>query len=383
MTTVTVVPFTAILASKAARDAVKAYAEQGGAFGYPTATVYGFGSAATPHAVRRLSSLKRRPPDKRFLLVSGSASSFESLAWNDSARRLADRFWPGRLTLLLGDPDGVFPDELRGPSGAVAVRHSAHPVVRALEWAVGTPLTSTSANAPGVPPALDAAGAADALETLGADPIWVVDGGVLRPSASSTIVDCTADRPRVLREGTFSTSAIERALSGESSEPDMETPTPFTIVFVCTGNTCRSPLAEVITNAKLAEMGWAARASSAGVHAAPGSAASAQSAAVAVARGLDLSAHQARQVDPELVHDADLLLTMGPGHLDAIASMGGSGKSAMLSAFAGGSDDPFEGPSVVDPFGAGRDVYEATYDTLEQLIDQALARLAPVLGVAQ
>lgn len=379
----TVVPFTSILASASVRAAVKAYAESGGAFAYPTATVYGFGSAVTPLAIGHLTSLKRRPPDKRFLVVSGTSSSFRALAWTDDARRLAHAFWPGRLTLLLGDPVGSFPEELRGPNGAVAVRHSPHPVVRALEWAVGGPLTSTSANAPGVPPALDGRGAAAALETLGADPIWVIDGGALRPSASSTIVDCTADPPRVVREGALSTSAIERALSGESSEPDMEPPRPFTIVFVCTGNTCRSPLAEVITNARLAELGWAARAGSAGVHAAPGSAASAQSTAVAAAHGLDLTAHVARQLDPELVADADMVLTMGPGHLDAVASMGGSGKSAMLSAFAGGADDPFDGPPVIDPFGAGRDVYETTYAILERLIDQALERLAPVLAVEE
>ena len=371
--------FVSLLSSNGASEFVR-HAKAAGVFAYPTSTVYGLGTVVDEDAIRRLTALKSRPDAKRFLVVSGQSATFDRLEWTDPARRLARRFWPGPLTLILRDPEGIFPPSLRGVGGGVAVRHTAHAGVRALEWALGSPLTSTSANPPGQPPARDAVEARAVLEALGADPPWVVDGGRLEPSPSSTLVDCTATSPRVLREGTFTLQEIERALSEESADRDIGTPEPFSMLFVCTGNTCRSPLAEAIARRQVEALGWAVSLGSAGVFAAPGAAASHESVAVAARHGLSLERHEARQLDESLVSAADVILTMGSGHLEAALTLGAGGKVAMLSAFADGSDDPFAGADVIDPIGSGLDVYEATYENLVGLIDRALERLAPVLA---
>src|SRR5215210_2564193 len=122
---------------------------------YPTETVYGLGSAPTVPALAALSNLKGRPEGKPFLLlISGRRMAEEwGLVFNASASALAEAFWPGPLTLVLRGGEGRLPDELRGREGGVAVRHTSHVGIRRLVTATGKPLTSTSANRPGGPPA--------------------------------------------------------------------------------------------------------------------------------------------------------------------------------------------------------------------------------------
>lgn len=173
----------------------------GGLIAYPTETVYGFGGRAKPDPVSRLGRLK--PGDRAgFLILVADGAQVERLEWTSQARRLADAFWPGPLTLVLKDPVGAFPPGVRTSKGTVAVRHSPHQVPVALTRALGEPLTSTSANAPGSPPAVDGPGAARAARALGAGKeLWVLDGGALRPGPPSTLVDLTGPVPRLLRAG--------------------------------------------------------------------------------------------------------------------------------------------------------------------------------------
>jgi protein-tyrosine phosphatase len=91
--------------------------------------------------------------------------------------------------------------------------------------------------------------------------------------------------------------------------------------------------------------------------------------------GLSLQAHSSTPLSREAVEWADLILTMGPSHLIRVRELGGDGKSALLGAYAGGSDDA-TGPAVPDPYGGGDETYEATYRTLEAMVRAALERLA-------
>lgn len=181
----------------------------GGVLAYPTETVYGFGSLVREGEIERLSRAKRRGAERPFLVLVPSAESVADLAWMPAARELAELFWPGALTLILEDPLARFPHGVRSDRGAVAVRVSPHPVVKALVEVTGNGITSTSANVPGSPPALDLESALMAADELGfGDAVLGLDAGLLEPSRSSTVVDCTGDVPVVVREGVIPLSRL-------------------------------------------------------------------------------------------------------------------------------------------------------------------------------
>jgi tRNA threonylcarbamoyl adenosine modification protein (Sua5/YciO/YrdC/YwlC family) len=188
---------------------VAAHLRAGGVIAYPTETVYGLGCALIPAALERLAALKDRAATEPFLLLVERPEQVPGLHWTESALRLAATFWPGPLTLALRSDAGLYPARVVGPGEIVAVRSSPHPAVHAILAALGEPLTSTSANRGGEPPATGTAGALALARSLGAPgDLWILDGGPLPPSAPSTIVDCTGLRPRVLREGAIPMTSL-------------------------------------------------------------------------------------------------------------------------------------------------------------------------------
>jgi protein-tyrosine-phosphatase len=161
------------------------------------------------------------------------------------------------------------------------------------------------------------------------------------------------------------------------TDPAPET-TTFNILFVCTGNTCRSPLAAALAREELARRGWAhVQVASAGVAAAPGAPASRDAVAVGERHGLDLSGHASQPVDPSLVDWADLVLVMSPSHLPTVTRHTDREKATLLGDFAAGGAG--EGMPVPDPFGGGAEAYAETFDALRDLVSRALDRLAPIV----
>jgi len=180
-----------------------------GLIAYPTGTVYGFGGSTSPLAVAQLARLKRRSAHKPFLILLPDSSAAPELEWTPEARKLAEAFWPGPLTLVLRDPNQAYPPGVHGPEGGVAVRVDAHPFVTELLRHFGQPLTSSSANAPGEGPASDGASVLEALVKLRAgSEVWALDGGAVQGGLSSTLVDLTGARPRLVREGVLSAKEI-------------------------------------------------------------------------------------------------------------------------------------------------------------------------------
>src|SRR3954470_18037645 len=123
---------------------------------YPTETVYGFGGAIDRESVDALIRLKGRPKGKPFLLlITGSEMLAKlDLRLPSFATNLAARHWPGPLTLVLPGGEKRVPEPLRGPEGGVAVRWTSHRSLQRLIRSHGDAITSTSANRPGVPPAM-------------------------------------------------------------------------------------------------------------------------------------------------------------------------------------------------------------------------------------
>jgi L-threonylcarbamoyladenylate synthase len=181
---------------------------------YPTETFYGMGAdALSLIALDRLFALKGREPGKPVALIAADARSAFELAREvpDAARRLADAFWPGPLTLVLPARDDL-PAPLIGPDGGVGVRVSSHLIARALAEGLGRPITATSANLAGGQPA---ATLAEARNAFGGKVKVYLEGGKLPATAPSTVVACDRDGWRVLRAGAISDRAITTVLSGK------------------------------------------------------------------------------------------------------------------------------------------------------------------------
>ena len=182
---------------------------------YPTETVYGFGGAVDAESVDALIALKGRPAGKPFLLLVASSDMVTrlDLRLTGYASQIAARHWPGPVTLVLPGGERRIPERLRGPEGGVAVRWTSHPALQRLLLAYGDPITSTSANRPGVPPAMSAGEVVEQWrDEISRGQLAVLDGGRLTPSDPSTVIDCTGRRPRVIRPGAIPAAVLRESV---------------------------------------------------------------------------------------------------------------------------------------------------------------------------
>ncbi|MSS70439.1 MAG: threonylcarbamoyl-AMP synthase [Candidatus Latescibacteria bacterium] len=204
-------PILSVDATRFDPDALRAAAaavRRGGVIAYPTETVYGLGADPFDEAaVRRTFDLKGRGAEKALiLLIRGEADlSHVATEVTETARRLMEAFWPGPLTLVLKASSGL-PKALLGGGETVAVRVSSHPVARALVDLVGGPITSTSANPSGQPPARSAA---EVAAVFGEGIDLIVDGEPSADDRPSTVVDVSGPLPILLREGKIGVTALE------------------------------------------------------------------------------------------------------------------------------------------------------------------------------
>jgi L-threonylcarbamoyladenylate synthase len=193
----------------------------GGLVAFPTDTVYGLGaSVQIPESIQALYSVKGREAAKAIPLLLSSPDDIErvTLAISSMARRLAERFWPGPLTLVVpkhpGLPDYLGQHKYMGGLAelssqlTVGVRMPDHPLALALLRVTG-PLAVTSANRSGEASSVTAR---EVVEQLGGRIGLVLDGGRTPGGLSSTVVDCTGDVPVILRQGPISINQLQQAL---------------------------------------------------------------------------------------------------------------------------------------------------------------------------
>ncbi|MCA8953587.1 MAG: Sua5/YciO/YrdC/YwlC family protein, partial [Planctomycetes bacterium] len=306
---------------------------------------------SNPAAVERARELKGREASHPFTWHVADRGQLAALAAPPSARarKLIDRYWPGPLTLVLPARNG---------EGDVGVRQPAHEFTAAVIAALGEPLWLSSVNRTGEPPLLEA----DAIcASFGGELALVVDDGPSPLGVASTVVRDRGDRLEVLREGILDSHDV------------LHTAADLTL-FVCTGNTCRSPLAEALARDLAARTLGTAPAdvlahgfafASAGTSTLDGMPASEGSIAAGSELGLDLTAHSSRLVTRELVEHATRIYCLSQSH-----------RAALLAEFPAAGDkvqllrqDQLD---IQDPFGGPIEVYRKTRDEIRAAIGARL-----------
>ena len=183
---------------------------EGGLVAFPTDTVYGLGALAFDgSAVESIYAAKDRPIEKAIPVLIGDAQDLEKVGMDipDVAYRLADHFWPGPLTIVI--PKRPTLPESVSATSTVGVRVPDHRVARALLRAAG-PMAVTSANISGQ---RSPCTADEVLSQLGSRIDLIIDGGTTPGGVPSTIIDCTSQAFKILREGPISLEAVKSKLS--------------------------------------------------------------------------------------------------------------------------------------------------------------------------
>jgi len=207
-------------------DAVRKAADilrAGGLVAFPTETVYGLGAdASNPAAIKKLYAAKRRPADHPVIVHFASAEA--AFAWArevpPAAKKLAERFWPGPLTLIL-KRSAKARDFITGGQDAVGLRVPSHPVAHELLQCFGKGIAAPSANRFGL---ISPTTAAHVREDLGADVDLVLEGGPSEVGIESTILDLSGDRPVLLRPGRIAKEELEAVLQSPVEETSASAP---------------------------------------------------------------------------------------------------------------------------------------------------------------
>jgi protein-tyrosine phosphatase len=328
---------------------VQALAE-GGVVALPTETVYGVAAyALDERAVERLLAAKGRRASQPLALAIKSAEEARDYVPNipPLAQRFARRCWPGPITLVLNDshPESLvhrLPPRVReavSPGESVGLRVPGHTLVLDVLRMLAGPLVLSSANRSGQP---DAITAQEVLAGLGEELALVLDDGRCRFGQPSSVVRVEGERFEVLRAGVVPEKTLRRLAV-------------VLILLVCTGNTCRSPMAEALCRAMLAErLGCGPEdleergylVASAGIAAMSGGGASPEAIQVLAELGLDLSNHETQPLTETLVRHADVIYAMTRSHREEIVAQypAAAERTRLLAVDGADITDPLGGP---------------------------------------
>lgn len=353
------------------REAARCLSE-GGLVVFPTETIYGIGACAThPAAMARLREVKQRPETKPFTVHIGSRSALTRFvpAPTGLGARLVEKAWPGPLTLIFKLDDVSQAPVIQEASaehaaamyheGTIGIRCPDDRTAADLLTETRMPVVAASVNPAGAPPAVNAE---EALEQLGDQVDLVLDGGPTRYARPSTIVRVNGTGYEVLREGVLDERTIRRL-------------THVNFLVVCSGNTCRSPMALGLLRRQLAqklgcreeeldESGY--HVESAGTGAAPGLPPSPEAVEVMRARGVDISGHRSQPLAMDLINRADYIFTMAGHHLDALLAMAPQARDRARRV---------DERDIQDPIGGDRAVYDACAGTIEQALQDRLKEI--------
>ena len=332
----------------------------------PTETVYGTAAVlGQATALAKLSALRQGSAGRPFAPHLGHPEQALALIDppSDVAQRMMRKLWPGPVGLqfdVSAERRGKASRDLNVKetdlydNASITLRCPDHPVFADVADAVGSPLVAAVA---GAYPSSD-------LEQLSKEldgkVEMILDGGQPRFSKPSTLIKIEGNSYRIVRSGVYDERIIERLLR-------------TTILYVCSGNTCRSPMAEAITRRLIADrLGVSPdelerkgfNILSAGSYAMPGSRATPEAVDAVRALGVDLTRHRSKPLSVELIHEADVIFAMGRGHAQAILSLvpGAASKVQTL--------DPEH--DIEDPIGGSAELYNAVAEQMVGLITDRL-----------
>ncbi|MFA5087741.1 MAG: L-threonylcarbamoyladenylate synthase [Candidatus Omnitrophota bacterium] len=323
---------------------------KGGLVIFPTETVYGIAADFNnPSAMNRLRDVKKRPPDKPFSILiaqKGHLSNYTSRC-DTAIYKVVDHFWPGPLTVIV-------PAKEEGRT--IGVRMPAHSVALRLIQESQCCLAAPSANLEGQPAPRTCS---EALKDLDGLVDMAIDGGPAQYGQSSTVADFTQARPGILREGFIPKEDIEKVMNMKI------------ILFVCTGNSCRSVMAEYLLKKMLRDR-RDIEILSAGTAVFVRTPASAETIHVLSREGLDASRHLSQPITDMLLRKADLILVMTGTHRQQILEKVPSVESRvyLLREFASYSGAGGKDMDVPDPIAKPAEAYEECLLTIKDALNK-------------
>lgn len=324
--------------------------DKGGIVGFPTETVYGLGANSdNSKALKRLWELKKRPQNKPFTMHISPLQRIDDFTADNSTEvyKLIDKFWPGPLTLIVAGKKRGETIGLRCPSSRIAqdlINRSTHTLV------------ATSANLSGSPAAIEAQ---DVLGNFADKVEAIIDAGRTKLALESSIVDLSIRPVGYPRIAVISKERIEKVLSTK------------VVLFVCTGNSCRSVMAKALLEKRIKESGKPnIEVIDAGTGTFGGMFPTAQTIELLAREGIDISAHTSAQLTRRIVRKSDLILVMSKMHREQILSIEPQAKEKVFLlkefAFGRGVGDP----DIPDPIGQDMETYESCFRTIKQSIER-------------
>jgi tRNA threonylcarbamoyl adenosine modification protein (Sua5/YciO/YrdC/YwlC family) len=344
--------------------------DAGGLVVFPTETVYGIACRAQEKSLARLDEVKQRNLEKRYTLHIGDKSKLADFVPSLTAqvKKLLKHTWPGPLTVVfevsddeikkLREKHGSEVVELLYKDNTIGIRCPDEPVGNKLLNLCKYPVVAPSANTAGQPPATDGK---EAFTQIGGLVDIVIDTGKCKYEKSSTVAKISTTGLKVLRVGAYSERRIQKMYV-------------INIVFVCSGNTCRSPMAEALAKKKMAEkLGcrvdqleeYGYKIESAGILAVNGVSASEGSIRFCESRGFNLHTHRSQRLTGAKIRLADHIFAMSNGHKDAIIQIcpQAEQKCSLL----------IDGQEVDDPIGGDDDAYAACGEMIEKAVNERMS----------